>query len=253
VALFDARTGRTEDVDSPAAPLPPQRVPGARALTFTRTDSAGRNVIRRVDVATRRVTDVAPTVFGRTSHAWTPRGTLLMGKGNTLYALTPGRGAEWRAVRRFAGPELQNVTAYTVSPRGDRLVFYSSARVPLEVVMRDSLQAGRSAAEVAALARGLAAGGTVAVAEGGVLALAGDWLAWGKAADAAQLFAVATELFPRSFRAHGRLGDALRAAGERERAAAAYRRALELNPRATDDERAAATEVERRLGELGAG
>ncbi|HEX8454901.1 MAG TPA: hypothetical protein VF647_22680 [Longimicrobium sp.] len=252
VALFDVRTGQTRDVESPAAPLPPQRVPGARAVTFTRTDSSGHHRIRRVDVATGRVTGVAPTVLGRTSHAWTPRGTLLMGKGNTLYALDPARDTVWRAVRSFAGPELQNVTAYVVSPRGDRLVFYSSARVPLEVAMRDSLQAGRSAAEVAALARRLAAGGNFAVAEGGVLGLGGDWLAWGKAADAAEIFAAATEIFPRSFRAQTRLGDALRAAGERERAVAAYRRALELNPRGTEDERSAAAEVEKRLGELGA-
>ncbi|MBD0319143.1 MAG: PD40 domain-containing protein [Gemmatimonadetes bacterium] len=253
VALFDARSGTTTDVGSPAAPLPPQRVPGARAITYTRTDSAGRNLIRRVDVATGRSADMAPTVLGRTSHTWTPRGTLLMGKGNTLYALDPARDSVWRPVRSFAGPELQNVTAYVVSPRGDRLVFYSSARVPLEVAMRDSLQAGRSAAEVAALARRLAAGGSVAVTEGGVLGLGGDWLAWGKAAEAAQIFGVAAELFPRSHRAHARLGDAHRAAGERDRAAAAYRRALELNPRGTDEERAAAAEVEKRLGELGAG
>ena len=253
VALFDARSGKTTDVGSPAAPLPPQRVPGARAITYTRTDSSGHNVIRRVDVATGRTADVAPTVLGRTSHTWTPRGTLLMGKGNTLYSLDPARDSVWRPVRSFAGPELQNVTAYVVSPRGDRLVFYSSARLPLEVAMRDSLQAGRSAAEVAALARDLARRGSVAVTEGGVLGLGGEWLAWGKAADAAHIFGVAAELFPRSHRAHARLGDAHRAAGERDRAAAAYRRALELNPRGTDEERAAAAEVEKRLGELGAG
>ncbi|HLL83566.1 MAG TPA: tetratricopeptide repeat protein, partial [Longimicrobium sp.] len=124
--------------------------------------------------------------------------------------------------------------------------------VPLDVVMRDSLQAGRGAAEVAALARRLAAGGSVAVTEGGVLGVGGDWLAMGKAADAAQIFGAAAELFPRSFRAQARLGDALRAAGERERAVAAYRRALELNPRGTEDERSAAAELEKRLGELGA-
>lgn len=249
VALFDTRTGRTTDVGSPAAPLPPQRVPGARAISFTRTDSSGRNVIRRVEVATGRASDVAPTLLGRTSHAWTPRGTLLMAKGNTLYTLAPGRDSAWRPVRSFAGPELRNLTAYAVSPRGDRLVFYSSARLPLEVVLRDSLQAGRGAAEVAALARRLAADRSIAVSEGGVLGVGGDWLAWGKAADAAEIFAAATELFPRSFRAQARLGDALRAAGDRGRAAAAYRRALELNPRGTEEERAAATEVEKRLAE----
>jgi TolB protein len=253
VALFDARTGRTTDVDSPAAPLPPQRVPGARAFTFTRTDSSGHNRIRRVDAATGRVADLAPTVLGRTSHAWTPRGTLLMGKGNTLYALDPARDTVWHPVRSFAGPELRNVTAYAVSPRGDRLVLYSSARVPLEVEMRDSLQAGRAAAEAVALGRRLAAEGRVAVAEGGLLGLGGDWLAWGKPGDAAEIFALAAELFPRSFRAQARLGDAHRAAGDRQRASAAYRRALELNPRTTDDERAAAAEVEKRLAELGTG
>ena len=119
-----------------------------------------------------------------------PVNVLLMGKGNTLYTLDPARDTVWRPVRSFAGPGLRNLTAYAVSPRGDRLVFYSSARVPLEVELRDSLQAGRGAAEVAAHARRLAAQGSVAVAEGGLLGLGGELLGR-RPADAAELFAVA--------------------------------------------------------------
>jgi dipeptidyl aminopeptidase/acylaminoacyl peptidase len=58
---------------------------------------------------------------------------------------------------------------------------------------------------------------------------------------------LATTFFPRSYRAPGRLGDAQRAAGDSTGALASYRRALELNPRATEADRAAAAAIERKI------
>jgi dipeptidyl aminopeptidase/acylaminoacyl peptidase len=251
LALFDARAGTIADVDSGVPALPAQRIPGERALSYVRIDSAaGRHELRRLDLATRRVTTLGPTVPGRTAHAWVPgRRAVLMAKGSTLYAWRPGRDTAWRPVATFDAPDLRHAAAYVVSPRGDRLILTSPKRLPLAVVMRDSIEAGRSGAEVAAMVTAWREAGRLAdydVAEGAVGALGDERLQRGRAADAVALQTLAATLFPSSHRAHARLGDARRAAGDTA-AGTAYRRALELNPRATDADRAAAEAVERKL------
>jgi hypothetical protein len=254
VALHDLRTGETVDVAAPAAPLPPQNVPRRRAVSFTRTDPAGRNEIATIDLDTRAVTTLAPTLPGRTAHAWTPRGEVLMARGNAVYVLDPAREGGWRRVAQFHAPDLRNVTVYAVSPAGDRVALLSTLRVPLHVELRDSLLAGRTAAEVAAYVQALA--GTaplreMEVAEGPLAALAAEPTEAGRPGDAVRLLSAVAEILPRSHGVQRRLGDAHRAEGNAAAAAGHYRRALELNPRESDADRAAAAEVEALLAEVG--
>jgi len=74
-----------------------------------------------------------------------------MAKGNVLYARGNPASA-WRVVARFADPDLRNAAAYAVSPQGDKLILTSPKRLAFATVLRDSLEAGRTGAEVAALA-----------------------------------------------------------------------------------------------------
>jgi hypothetical protein len=253
IALFDPRSGAIVDVDSGVPALPAQRIPGANAVSYVRLDPAtGHHTIRRLDLATRAVSAVAPTIVGRTVHAWVPgRNTMLMAKGNALYAWRVGRDTAWRAVATFDEPGLRQADAYVVSPRGDRLVLRSPTRPSLAGAMTDSLDAGRSGAEVAALVLTWRDAGRLAtydVGEGDVLAVGDERVRRGRAADAVAIQSLATALFPQSYRALARLGDAERAAGDSAAATSSYRRALAANPRATDADRAAAAAVERKLG-----
>lgn len=251
VALFDARSGTITDVDSGVPALPAQLIPGQRALSYVQIDSAdGRHTLRRVDLATKQTTTIGHTVVGRTAHAWVPgRNTLLMAKGNVLYA----RGATeatWRVITRFDHPDLRNATAYVVSPAGDKLVLTSPRRLGIGVVLRDSLEAGHTGDAVAAMATRMRDAGQLAgidVTENPISALGDDRLQKKRFADAVALHTLATTFFPRSYRAQGRLGDAQRAAGDSTAALVSYRRALELNPRATEADRTAAAAIERKI------
>ena len=251
IALFDDQSGTITDVDSGVPALPAQLIPGQRALSYVRIDTVdGKHTLRRVDLATRRTTSIGSTIVGRTAHAWIPRhNTLLMAKGNVLYA----RGAtetSWRVVARFEDRDLRNANAYVVSPNGDKLVLTSPKRLALNVVLRDSLDAGHTGAAVAAMATRWRDAGQLAdvdVTEGPISALGDDRLQRKRFADAVALHALATTFFPRSYRAQGRLGDAQRAAGDSTAALTSYRRALELNPRATEADRAAAAAIERKI------
>jgi TolB protein len=127
IAIFDRRTGKLTDYDFTVANLPPQRIPGQRAISYTRVDSVAGNSIRRLDLVTHDTTTIAPAVPKKTVHAWTPRGTILMAKGNIVYSLTPP-AKTWTQIASFTDPELQDVNAYVVSPRGDKLILISPVR-----------------------------------------------------------------------------------------------------------------------------
>jgi TolB protein len=153
IGLFDARSGAIVDIDSGVPALPAQRIPGERALSYVQIDSAdARHRLHRFDLDTRKVTVLGPTVVGRTAHAWIAgRRTILMAKGNVLYARTLDDAA-WRSVATFDHPHLRNATAYVVSPQGDKLILTSAMRPGLGTVLRDSLDAGHTGAAVAAMA-----------------------------------------------------------------------------------------------------
>ena len=251
IGLFDAQTGTITDVDSGVPALPAQLIPGQRALSYVRIDSAdGKHTLRRVDLATKRTSSIGSTIVGRTAHAWIPqRNTILMAKGNVLYARGVGESA-WRVIARFDNPDLRNASAYVVSPSGDKVVLTSPKRLTLGVVLRDSLEAGHSGAAVAAMATRWRDDGQLSdidVAENPISALGDDRLQKKRFADAVALHTLATTFFPRSYRAFGRLGDAQQAAGDSTGALASYRRALDVNPRATSADSAAAIAIQRKI------
>jgi TolB protein len=132
IAIFDARKKTMTDYDFGVANLPPQLIPHQRAISYTRVDSVGGNRIRRLDLATHDTTEIAPALQGKTVHAWTPRGTILMGKGNAIFTLAPP-AKTWTQVAAFADPQLQDINTYIVSPRGDKLILISPVTPPTAV------------------------------------------------------------------------------------------------------------------------
>ena len=124
IAIFDTRNQTMTDYDFHPANLPPQKIPGQRAISYTRVDSVGGNRIRRLDLVTHDTTEIAPAQPRRVVHAWTPRGTILMGNGNAIFALTPP-SKTWMQLASFTDPELQEINAYVVSPSGDKLILIS--------------------------------------------------------------------------------------------------------------------------------
>jgi len=129
VALFDTRNKTMTDYDFGSANLPPQKIPGQRAISYTRVDSVAGNSIRRLDLVTHDTTTIAPAVAGKTVHTWTPRGSILMAKGNAIFELRPG-SKSWIQIASFDDPATQDINAYVVSPRGDKLILISPLKPP---------------------------------------------------------------------------------------------------------------------------
>ena len=256
IGIFDARSGVITDIDSGVPALPAQRIPGERALSYVRIDTAtGHHELRRYDLATKKASSLGPTIAGRTAHAWLPgKHVVLMAKSNALLMRRVGRDTAWRRIATFADPQLRNASAYVVSPAGDRLILTSQVRPPLATLLRDSLEAGAAAQALGSRVLAWRDAGGLAdydVTEGSFLALANERLQKNHVSDATALADLAIAMWPGSARAFAVMGDAQRTVGDNAAAIAAYQKALDLNPRSTDDERKAAEMLERKIREAG--
>lgn len=251
IAIFDAKTGTITDVDEGVPALPAQIIPSQRALSYVRMDSAdGHHTLRRYDLGTRKISDLGPTVTSRTAHAWIPsHNAILMAKGNALY-MRLATDTAWQQVATFNDPDLRNAAAYVVSPQGDKLILTSSKRPAFATMLRDMLDMGVPGSEVAK--RALAMRNTPAltgvdILENPISALGDDRIQRKRFADGVAIHELATTLFPTSYRAFDKLGDAQRASGDNSAAIASYKKALELNQRSTDAERSAAAQIEKKI------
>jgi TolB protein len=252
VALFNTRTKTMTDYAWPVANLPPQNVPGRRAITFTQTDSLGRNQIRMLDLRTLQSSLVSPALVGRTAHAWTPRGFVLMAKGNSIYAIKPGAGATWKKIAQMTQPDLQSLTTYVVSPAGDKVILISAMKPPLVQALRDSIQAGRSASDaIRAYRRDMAEiSSAYDVSEGALLGVARERASHSRFAEAVDVARFVADMYPRSYDAQMELASALAKSGDSSAAIVAYKRSMELNPRVSDDDKKAAESAEKEIAKL---
>ena len=175
-----------------------------------------------------------------------------MGKGNSIYAMKAGPNGSWKRVASFTQSDLQSVTTYVVSPKGDKVILISPVKPTLHQAIRDSIQAGRPLHDVVVAYRnaGTREIGNYDVSEGGLLTLAEEQMKRSRSADGLEMFRYTAELFPKSYEIPLELGAALRKSGDEKGALDAYRRSITLNSRATADDKAAADAAEKAIAEL---
>ncbi len=106
-----------------AQPVP---VPGARAVTVIREDTAGVRWLERYDIDARRYTRLVKSRANVGWHQAAPGGLILEVGGNTIWAFDPGRDTAWRAVATFPHPELQGLARVAINPQGDRIAIVST-------------------------------------------------------------------------------------------------------------------------------
>jgi hypothetical protein len=125
--LADTRTGTARVVASDIG-RSIQRIPGNKptsSISFVQRERSGDRMtltIKELNPTTGEITLLTPAVEGATEAdtAWTPDGTLLMAKGNALFAWKRGQSG-WKEVTSLQRLGLSGVTRLAVSPRGDYL------------------------------------------------------------------------------------------------------------------------------------
>jgi len=126
--LADTRSGVAMPLASDIGrSLQPIRGPQAAAgsISFVQRERRGDVTdlsIKELNPATRAIAVLTHAVPGATEAdtAWTPDGTLLMVKGNTLYGWRRGQSG-WKEIASLERLSLAGVTRLAVSPKGDYL------------------------------------------------------------------------------------------------------------------------------------
>ncbi|MBL4888260.1 MAG: hypothetical protein JKZ03_07435 [Flavobacteriaceae bacterium] len=78
-------------------------------------------VIRSLNPLTGVKVDIANTPDGSEDMCWMPNGTILMGKGSTLYKYTPKADINWVKIVSIKNFGLKNISRLSVSPDGTKL------------------------------------------------------------------------------------------------------------------------------------
>jgi hypothetical protein len=102
----------------------------AGSISFVQRERTGDAItllIKELNPGTRAISALTPAIAGATEAdtAWTPDGTLLMVKGDTLYGWRRGESG-WKEVASLERLSLRGVTRLAVSPKGDYLALVGS-------------------------------------------------------------------------------------------------------------------------------
>jgi hypothetical protein len=116
--LADLRSGATSTVaESIGRSL--HGIPGLRAISFVHKLSDDEWLISALDLDTRSVSTITPTLPGSEDYAWLSAGTIIMGSGSTLYRWVDG-GA-WETVADLAEFGVHGISRVAASVAGGRI------------------------------------------------------------------------------------------------------------------------------------
>ena len=121
--LANTRTGDARIVDDSIG-RSIHRIPGERAISYTRRGADGIRWLVRLDLASGARTRLVQMPEGTEDYAWTPSGLALAARGTELLAWSRKAGAaDWTRAATLAGDGLGRVTRLAVSPDGRWLAF----------------------------------------------------------------------------------------------------------------------------------
>lgn len=98
-----------------------KRVPGTSRVTFVQRAGAGW-YIDELDLTTRVVTRLVPTLPGVDEYAWVDSTTMIAGTGTTLHQWVRGQTG-WAVAADLAFAPLTNISRVTIDPTGNWLAF----------------------------------------------------------------------------------------------------------------------------------
>ena len=99
------------------------RISGVRAISFVHKVSDDDWMIKAIDLDTRMVTTITPTLPSREDYAWTPDGAIIMGDESILYRWDVG--GSWEMVASYSNLPT-GVTVYTNPSAPQRLLFHGT-------------------------------------------------------------------------------------------------------------------------------
>ncbi|WP_204336046.1 VOC family protein [Leptobacterium flavescens] len=96
------------------------KIPGSKLISYISKEN-DQWEIRSLDPLTGNSKLIVPTLENAEDMCWTPDGTIIMGKGDTLYKYDPKTDSEWTKLISLSSFGLDGITRVSVSPQGDKI------------------------------------------------------------------------------------------------------------------------------------
>ncbi len=103
-----------------------QTMPGGKAVSFTRRDSANVRWIETYDVPSARSSRVVKPFAENEYHVWLPGGALLTAKGSSLYRFDLAKDADWVLVADLSPHGIAGVSRMAISADGRMLALVAA-------------------------------------------------------------------------------------------------------------------------------
>ena len=97
------------------------KIPGTELISFI-SNEHGEPEIYSISPINSEKKFIADPLIDSQDMAWTPDGTMIMGKKDKLFKLKPGVDKEWIEFASLEGFELNGITRLVVSPLGNKIV-----------------------------------------------------------------------------------------------------------------------------------
>ncbi len=96
------------------------KIPGTSLISFISKEEKTWK-IKSLDPISGKTDFIINTPEGAEDMSWTPDGSILIGKEDTLYKFNPKKDKDWIKISSLAGFNLKGITRLTVSPKGDKI------------------------------------------------------------------------------------------------------------------------------------
>lgn len=96
------------------------KIPNSKLISYINHEHGDHEIysINPINSEEKYITDA---IKGSQDMAWTPDGTIIMGKGNTLYKFTPNLDKKWIAFATLKDFKLNGITRIAISPTGTKI------------------------------------------------------------------------------------------------------------------------------------
>ena len=85
--------------------------------------------INSIHPETGEIDFIMNTLDGSEDYAWTPSGTIIMGKEVKLYKFDPDRDSKWVEIGDLSNSGLSSITRLAVSPKGDKIAVVAAEKM----------------------------------------------------------------------------------------------------------------------------
>ncbi len=104
-----------------------KRIPGEAAISYVNKDTSPWTIKRLSLPKLSDPSDIVETLEGSEDFEWTPDGTLLAAKGDSIYKYKPGKDKHWALVKKLDGfSQDMKIYRLALSPTGKKLAFVVS-------------------------------------------------------------------------------------------------------------------------------